>query len=80
LPGLVLSRPKGRRRLRRNSFWSYQIVCKTNLALDLGFALVFIEVQLQIKVAMKIFVGAMKPRVRVLAGELQTVSRRKLAD
>jgi hypothetical protein len=40
----------------------------------LGFALVFIEVQLQIKAAMKGFIVAMKPRMRVLAGELPSVS------
>jgi len=36
--------------------------------------LVFIEVQLQIKVAVNMFRAAVKPRMRVLAGELTSVS------
>jgi hypothetical protein len=46
------------------------------LALDLSFALVFIEVQLQIKAASKGFRAAMKPQMRVLAGELHSVCLR----
>jgi len=46
------------------------------LALDLSFALVFIEVQLQIKAALKGFGAAMKPQMRVLAGELRSAGWR----